>query len=234
MLVRRLVFIFAIVLAGSLAAAAGAVAAGGLGPGKYTFHSSSADAFFGMAKKGGPPAASWQVSVSQGLNSFKPAGGSRVVLDSTMVFVTEFDATGQGGFGCFIVPDSSFAVSRDLQSASLHATLTQAEACPGYSTPVAGPKDVAFAGGNDGLNLPLQVDVTWSASGAVTAYQQSFTLQCLNYKEDGNSNNLSTGASAAGTISALNGSFNSDSADLTSTVGKLNVNGVPPSGCFGY
>ena len=234
MFLRRLVMVFAIVFVGSLALAAAAVAAGGLGPGKYTFHSSSANAFFGMGKKGGPPAASWQVSVSQGLNSFKPEGASRIVLDSTVVYVTEFDATGQGGFGCFVVPDRDFAVSRDLSSASLHATLTQDEACPGTGTPVAGSKDAVFAGGNDGLTLPITVDVTWSATGAVTSYQQSFALQCVNYKEDGNSNNLFTGASAAGTISALSGSFNSGSADVSTTVGKLNIDGVPPSSCFGY
>jgi hypothetical protein len=234
MFLRRLVIVFAIVFTGSLALAAAAVAAGGLGPGKYTFNSSSANAFFGMAKKGGPPSASWQVSVNKGLNSFKPKDGPRVVLDSTMVFVTEFDATGQGGFGCFIVPDSSFTVSGDLRSASLHATLTSDEACPGNGAPVAGAKDVAFAGGNGGLALPITVDVTWTSAGAVTTFQDSFSLQCLSYSEDGNSTNRSTGAGASGTISALSGSFSSDSADVTTTVGKLNVNGVPPAGCFGY
>lgn len=233
MFVRRLVLAFAIVFTGSLALAAAAVAAGGLGPGKYTFNSSSANAFFGMGKKGGPPAPSWQVSVSQGLNSFKPVDGSRIVLDSTMVFVSEFDPTGKGGFGCFIVPDSSFTVSRDLQSAALHATLTPDEACPGIGTPVGGSKDVAFAGGT-GLALPITVDVTWSSSGAVTTYQQSFNLECLSFSEDGNSTNHFTGANASGTISALAGQFTGNSADITTTVGKLNVNSVPPPGCFGF
>jgi hypothetical protein len=233
MFLRRLVLAFSIVFVGSLALAAAAVAAGGLGPGKYTFNSSSADAFFGMAKKGGPPSASWQVSVSQGLNSFKPVGGQRIVLDSTMVFVTEFDATGQGGFGCFIVPDGAFTTGRDVASASLHATLTEDEACPGDAMPVAGAKDAPFAGGNGGLVLPISVDVTWTATGATTTYQQSFSLECLSFKEDGNSTNLSSGASASGTISALSGAFNTDSADVNSTVGKLNFNIDLPAACAG-
>src|SRR5260370_14478744 len=137
---RRLAIVLSIVFCGSLVMAAAWFAVGGLGPGKYTFHSSSANAFFGMGKKGGTPSASWSVSVNQGLNSFKPThpGGPRIVNDSTMVFVTEFDANGSGGFGCFIVPNGDFTVTRELQSAALHTTLTADEACPGFGAPVGG------------------------------------------------------------------------------------------------
>ena len=236
MFVRRLAMVFGIFICVSFALAAVGVAAGGLGPGKYTFNSKSANAFFGMGKKGGPPAASWSVFVSQGLNSFKPSdpSGPRIVADNTMVFVTEFDPSGAGGYGCFVVPDGDFTMSRDLGSASLHTTLTSGEACLGYGKPVAGGKDVAYAGGNSGLVLPITLDVTWTATGAVTTYDDSFKLQCLDYSEDGNSANHFAGASAGGSISALNGQFTSEFANVTSTVGKLNVNGVPPSGCFGY
>lgn len=233
MFIRRLAIVFAIVFCGSLALAAAAVAAGGLGPGKYTFDSSSANAFFGMGKKGGPPSPSWSVSVNQGLNSFKPKDGPRTVYDNTIVYVNEWDAMGNGGYGCFVVPDSTFVVARDLSNASLHATLTADEACPGYATPLGGDKG-AFAGGNSGLALPIAVDLTWTATGAVTTYDQSFSLQCLSYNESGSSANESTGAGATGTISALSGQFNSEYADVTSTVGKLDVKGTPPSGCFGY
>ena len=233
MFLRRLVMVLAIVFAGSLALAAAAVAAGGLGPGKYTFNSSSANAFFGMGKKGGPPSPSWSVSVNHGLNSFKPKAGARTVNNGTMVYVTEWDATGNGGFGCFVVPDSDFTVARDLSSASLHATLTTDEACPGFATAVGGSK-AAFAGGNSGLTLPMTVDVTWSATGAVTTYDDAFSLQCLSYNESGSSSNRSTGAAATGTISVLSGQFTGEFADVTTTTGKLDIKGVPPSGCFGY
>jgi hypothetical protein len=233
MFIRRLAIVFAIVFCGSLALAAAAVAAGGLGPGKYTFNSQSANAFFGMGKKGGPPSPSWFVSVNHGLNSFKPKDGPRTVYNDTIVYVNEWDATGNGGYGCFVVPDSGFVVARDLSSASLHATLTADEACGGYATPVGGGKD-AFAGGNGGLALPITVSVTWNATGGVTTYDQSFTLQCLSYNESGSSSNQSTGAAAGGSISALSGQFNAEYADVTSTVGKLDVKGTPPSGCFGY
>ncbi len=80
----------------------------------------------------------------------------------------------------------------------------------------------------------MSVDVTWSASGAVTTFKQSFSLQCLDYNVDGNSTNLSTAASASGSISALSGPFASEVADVNSTVGQLNIRGVPQSACQGY
>ena len=236
MFARRLALVFSIVICGSLALATAAVAAGGMGPGKYMFHSTGANAFFGMGQKGGPPSPSWSVAVNQGLNSFKPMhpNGPRAVSDSTMVYVTEFDALGNGGFGCFVIPNSNFTVSRDLRTAALHTTLTADEACPGYGTPVGGSKDVIFAGGNGGLVLPIKVDVTWSASGAVTTFKQSFSLQCLDYNEGGSSTNLSTGAASSGSISTLSGGFTSDFADLNATDGKLDIRGLPQSGCLGY
>jgi hypothetical protein len=234
MFARRLALVFAIVFCGSLAMAAAAFAAGGLGPGKYTFTNQSANAFFGMGKKGGPPTPSFMVSVNQGLNSFKPAHGPRTVSNDTVVYITEFDASGNGGFGCFIVPDSAFTVSRDMQSAALHATLTIDEACTGYATPVGGAKDVAFAGGTSGIALPVVVDVTWSANGPTSTFKNSFSFQCLKYTEDGNSTNATANASASGSISALIGQFNSDLADVTSAKGQLDINGLPPTGCFGY
>lgn len=235
MVIRRLALVFAIVFCVSLALAAAAVASGGMGPGKYAFNSSSAKAFFGMGKKGGPPSASWSVNVNQGLNSFKPTqpNGPRIVNHSTMVFVTEFDALGNGGFGCFVVPDEDFTVSRDVQSAALDTTLTADEACPGFGTPIGGDKDVVFAGGSRGLVLPVTVDVTWSATGAVTTFQNSFSLACLDFSVDGNSTNQSTTAGATGAISALSGQFNSEFAAVQTAAGKLDIRGTPQAACQG-
>jgi hypothetical protein len=236
MFFRRLVLVFSIVVCGSLALAAVASAAGGLGPGKYTFHSSSATAFFGMGKKGGPPSPSFSVTVNQGLNSFKPTSpkGPRIVNDSTMVFVTEFDASGSGGYGCFVVPRTDFSFSGDLSSASLHTTLTSDEVCPGYGSPVGGGKDVAYAGGNAGLALPLTVDVTWNATGAVTTFKNSFSLQCLDFVQKGDSTNRSSSAGATGSISALSGHFTSELADVNTTDGRLDIRGIPQAACSGY
>ena len=235
MLFRRLVLILSLVTCGCIALAAAAVAAGGgLGPGKYSFTSSGAFASFGMGGKGGPAGPSWSVSVNEGLNSFKPArGGSRLVDDSTVVYVTEFDASGNGGFGCFVVPGSAFTVSHDLSTASLHATLTADEVCPGFATPIDGGKGGAtYGGGDGGLPPSLRVDVTWTAKGAVNSYRNVFTFRCLNYNEDGSSAYQSVSATATGTISALDGSFVSEFANVSSGSGQLNVHNVPPDACF--
>jgi hypothetical protein len=234
MFVRRLVLAFSIFVTGSLALAVAAVAAGGgLGPGNYNFTNRSADAFFGMAAKGGPGGPSWQVSVFQGLNSFKPTHpgvGPTTVSQSTVVYLTEFDGLGNGGFGCFVVPDNTFVVNRDL-SASLHATLTDGEICGGYASPIDGGKGGVDGGGSGGLALPISVDITWSATGAVNNYRNVFHFKCLSYSEDGNSTYSTVTAGATGAISALGGSFNSEFADVSSGSGLLSVHSLPLAGC---
>ena len=233
MFVRRLVLAFSIFITGSLAlAVAGVAAGGGLGPGNYNFTNRSADAFFGMGGKGGPGGPSWQVSVFQGLNSFKPThpGGPTTVSNSTVVYLTEFDGLGNGGFGCFVVPDSNFTVDRDL-SASLHATLTESEICGGYASPIDGGKGGVDGGGSGGLVLPVAVDITWSATGAVSNYKNVFQFKCLSYSEEGNSTYSTVSAGATGTISALSGSFNSEFADVSSGSGQLSVHSLPLAGC---
>jgi len=233
MFVRRLVLAFSIFITGSLAlAVAGVAAGGGLGPGNYTFTNRSADAFFGMGGKGGPGGPSWQVSVFQGLNSFKPThpGGPTTVSQSTVVYLTEFDGAGNGGFGCFVVPDSSFVVNRDL-SASLHATLTDSEICGGYASPIDGGKGGVDGGGSGGLVLPVSVDITWSATGAVNNYKNVFQFKCLSYSEEGNSTYSTVASGATGSISALSGSSSSEFADVSSGSGQLNVHSLPLAGC---
>jgi hypothetical protein len=233
MFVRRLVLAFSIFVTGSLALAVAAVAAGGgLAPGNYTFTNRSADAFFGMGGKGGVGGPSWQVSVNQGLNSFKPThpGGPRTVSQSTVVYLSEFDGLGNGGFGCFVVPDRSFVVNRDL-SASLHTTLTASEICDGYPSAIDGGKGGVAGGGGTDLMLPISVDITWSATGAVNNYKNNFEIRCLNYSQDGSSSNQSVSAAATGSISILKGSFASDFADVSSGSGRINVHNLLSDAC---
>jgi hypothetical protein len=240
MVFRRLAMVFSIAICGSLAlAAAGLAAGGGLGPGTYVFTSTGANAYFGAAAKGGPAGPTFTVSVNQGLNSFQPMHpkGPRTVFDSTMVFVSEFDATGAGGFGCFVVPDAAFTVAKDLQSAALHTTLTAAEACPGYGTPVAAGKDVAaYAGGGGGatLALPINVDVSWTGNGVVSTNKNRFSFQCMKYSEDGTNSNRDSSGGASGTISSLPGSFTADFADVSAAASELDISGTSQPQCFGY
>lgn len=237
MFVRRLVLVFSIVVTGSLALAAAAYAAGGgFGPGKYSFSGTSANATFGGGK-GGPPTPSVSVYVNQGYNSFQPMHpkGPRIVSYSTMVQFMEFDpTTGTGGFGCFVVPAGDFSVSKDLQSATLNATLTADETCPGFGTPVAGnPNAAGYAGGGGGggLNLPITVNVTWTGGGVVSTSQDRSSFQCLAFSEDGTDTFKDSTGSASGTTSALSGLLTTDFADVSSSVSSLDVKGTAQPPC---
>lgn len=246
MILRRLTLVFSLVICGSLALAAAAVAAsGGLAPGEYTFASTSANAVFGGGKGGaaiGPPPAFFSVYVNRGLNSFQPQrndgqnnvnDGDNNVIQSTMVQFTEFDPTGVGGFGCFIIPDRDFTVGKNLQSASLHTTLTAGNACPGVGKPLAG-KDVAALGTGGGLPLPIKVDVTWSGVGVTSTTHDRFTYQCLDRTLNATSASRdSIGGSASGTTSALKGLFTTQSVDVSSSNSQLEISGELQPPCFG-
>src|SRR5437868_547887 len=159
MIVRRLVLILSIVFCGSLALAAGAVAAGsgggGLPPGDYSFTGNSASALFG-ALKGGPPQPTISIFVNRGLNSFQPDGKKvrPTVMQSTIVQYAEFDPDGGGASLCFLIADGDFTVSNHLQNASLHTWLTANNTCPGAGTPVGGaPQPGAIVSTAGGLQL---------------------------------------------------------------------------------
>ena len=237
MTVRRLVLVASIVCCGSLALAAGASAAkgGALGPGDYTFTSTSANAFFGGGKGGKVPQPSFSVFVSRGLNSFEPdqKNATNTVMQSTMVQYTEFDSTGVGGFGCFIIPEGDFTVAKNLQSASLHTTLTANNVCPGAGTPVGGGKNAApMPPSGGGLTFPITVDVTWSGVGVTTSQRDRFSFTCLKHQENGTNNSRdSIGGTASGTTSALTGPFTTLAADVSTQDSQLEVRGIAQPPC---
>jgi hypothetical protein len=238
MIVRRLVLVFSIVFCGSLALAAAAVAAvpGPLPPGDYTFSSTSANAFFGG--KGGGPQPSFSVFVNQGLNSFQPSDGdnndSGSVIPSTMVQFTAFDSKGVGGTACYIIPNSDFKVSKNLQSASLHTTLSSGSVCPGLGAPVGGaPVPGPKAGSGGGLPPSIKVDLTWSGVGVVSTMHDRFTFSCLAHRESGtNTFRDSLGGTASGTIGTTSG-LSTLVADVSAQDGQLDIQGNIQPPCFG-
>src|SRR6202521_6157411 len=153
-LVRKIALVVSIVFCCSLALAAAVVASGGgFGPGVYAFKNKGATAAFGTLK-GGPPSQGFSVSVDQGLNSFRPRdpNGPRTVVNNTIVNLSLFD----------------FSISKDLQPARVHTTLTADEVCPGSGAPVTG-KNAAIPSGSGGggtaLPLPISLDMTWAGLG---------------------------------------------------------------------
>jgi hypothetical protein len=231
MFIRRLVLAFSIVLCGSLALAAAALAAGGgLPPGQTIFSETSANAFFG-AGKGAPPNGFF-VFVNQGLNSFEPENstGTPSVTRNTMVQLQVFTASG-GGAACYVIPDSDFAVSRNLQSASLHTTLTTANMCKGKGAPAIGKTGAAPLAANGvlppsaGLPASIRVNVTWTGTGVTSTRRDRANFECLDYSSDSSLTLRAAASDAAGTISMLTDSFTSPAAAVGSSDGTIDVSG---------
>lgn len=110
--------------------------------------------------------------------------------------------TGTGASECFVIPDSQFVVSSDLQSASLNATLTADEICRGAMTPfVQDVQALKGPGGGPpggGLLLPLTVNVTWTGPGAVFRSTSSSMQTCLGFTSSFHTQGASSQANANG------------------------------------
>ena len=237
-LVKRLALVISIVFVGSLVLAAAAVAGvGGLSPGAYTFTNKDATAFFGSGK-GGPPGQAFTLSVDRGLNTFRPRDpkGPRTVVNSTIVNIGLFDDLGNVTYGCFMINPSDFTVSKNLQAARVHTTLTADEVCPGFGTPVTGKSDpsplTGGGGGGTGLPLPISLDVTWTGLGVISNATDRNTFQCLDYKTQFTSSYQSTNANASGAMSAINGPLDTSSANVSSSDTHANIKGTPAAACF--
>lgn len=238
MIIRRLVLVFSIVLCGSLGLAAAALAAGGgLAAGQYSFNDTSANAFFGYGK-GGPPEG-FSVFVNRGINSFEPddSTGIPYVSRSTMVQLSVYTATG-AGFACYVIPDSDFVVSSNLQSASLNTTLTTANMCKGFGAPATGKTAVAPLVGSAavaptaGLPPSITLNVTWTGTGVTSSSQSQTSFQCLDYSTQGSYSARAAAANAAGSISVLTGSFTAPFAALVgSTDSTFEVSGTRSPSC---
>jgi hypothetical protein len=231
-MLRRFALVVSIAFCGSLALAVAAIAAGGGGlpPGDYTFTSTNAGAFFGTLKGGPPGQMGFSVNVFQGLNSFSPEDGKGepVVTNSTVVQFSLFSDTSSAG-ACYVLTNpSDFKVNRNLQTASLHTTLTTL--CPGFAAPLG--KTVAPLAGGGGLPPSIRVDVTWTGLGVVSTGHDRSTFQCLKYQTQSNNTIRSANANASGTTDALVGSFATPVATVGTVDSHEDVNGVPKPNCF--
>jgi hypothetical protein len=238
-LIKRLALVVSIVFCGSLALAAAVVAAGGgglLGPGVYTFTNVDASATFGAAK-GGPPGQAFNLSVDRGLNIFRPRdpNGPRTVMNSTIVTIGLSDDLGNVTFGCFMIKPADFTVSKNLQTARVHTTLTADEVCPGFGAPVTGrsdPNPLAGGGGGTALPLPISLDVTWTGLGVTSTATDHNTFQCLGYSTQFTSSYHASDANASGTMSAIAGPVDTSLAVVSSSDTHANVKGTPAAACF--
>jgi hypothetical protein len=235
MIVRRLVLVFSIVVCGSLALATAAFGAGGgFVPGQTIFSETNANAFFGGAK-GGPPQG-FYVYVNQGLNSFEPEDGVTTITRGTMVQLTVFSGSAVGG-ACYTIPESDFVVSRNLQSATLSTTLTDANMCKGKGSPAIGGAAVAPLATNGvmppTLTLPpsIRLNVTWTGNGVTGVQRTQTTSTCLDYSTESSRTSRAATSTAAGTISMLDGTFSAPYSLVGSLDGTIEVSGYPSASC---
>lgn len=163
-------------------------AAGGFGSagGTFTFHDLSANAsFFNPVDQ-----SSDNVSVDRSLfmTRARANGGfttQQMTVMSISVFVPNPDPTMPplvADGACFVIPDSDFTVSSDLQRASLNATVDETNFCPGFLVAVNGAAPAKAGGGGGGtFTYPLTVSATWTGTGANGTQEDQGTFRCQSF-----------------------------------------------------
>jgi hypothetical protein len=231
-LLRRLVLIVSIVVSGSLALALAATAAGTgagpvpggkgggpLGPGQYTFTDTSASATFGApTAKGGIP--QFVISVNRNVSSFQPDEGQDSVTKGTTVTL-QITTPAITGFGCFTIDPSNFTVSKDLQSAALHTTLSTP--CPGKPS-------------GSGLPASITLNVTWTGNGVVGNSRHTDNFDCAGYATSTNFVSHAAGNTASGSVTlqsvALLPRGPADASTLSSSETRTHITGVEQLACL--
>lgn len=146
-----------------------------------------------------------QVTASTITAAANPMIGPSTSTTQTKVSVS-LNGSDVNGFGCFVVTDpGAFALSKDLSSASLHTTLTEANA-------PCGPFP------NDFTALPLTVDVTWTGIGPSASARSSSQSTCPTFRMESSDLQLNNNSSAVAALSgAVNESFVSQQSPFEST-----------------
>src|SRR5258708_7605147 len=156
--------------------------------------------------------------------SSQPAGGPAVASPEFDLNVSLFGGS-INGFGCFAIPQSD-VVANDLSSASVQTTSTGSPLCtnsfPGF-----------------GLNFPLKVSATWTASGPLVTIHDQNNYQCLGYTASTATFVENIGAASSATVTmpdyfgnpvteVLTGGFGS----LTHVTQTIQANGVLAQACL--
>ena len=232
----------ATLISASVSSPPAAAGKGGCGVGAGQCRITQTDAFAFWFT--GDPITGSQVSINPTRTTFvmRPRGGPATITPlQTIVNISIFSPTINSG-ECFVIPDSQFVVSSDLQSATLKATLTADEICGGAMTPQLGASQAApLAGGGGppggGLSLPLTVNVTWTGPGLAFKSTSNSTQTCggftSTFHTEGSSSQAAANGSTLvfgdGTTLALGSTFGGVD-DFKSTISS---NGFPGPLCTG-
>jgi len=173
----------------SCVAVASVAAAGGFGSGagRFTFTDTSAFAsYFNPNDQ-----SSTNISVDRSLYMTRArAGGPTSTQQMTVLSLSVYvpDPTDPSlppvfaADGCFVIPDADFTVSRDVQSASLDATVDESNICPGFIVPINGAEPAkGGGGGGGGFTFPLTVTASWTGSGATGVQDDQGSFRCLSF-----------------------------------------------------
>jgi hypothetical protein len=159
------------------------------------------------------------IFVNDTTNESNPLSGPSTITRETEVFIN-FSSESGGGSACF-VPDnaSDFTLSSDLQSASLHTTITDTTAgCQGF------PID---------LQVPLTVDVVWTGTGPLVPRHMTSHSTCGGFHTETLSTFSNNAASATATLTPLfTDSFPSSQGTSLSLIdNRLHIEGTSPPTC---
>jgi len=208
----RLALTGVIATLGAVAISGAALAAGGGfgGPGTFTFKDTSANAEF-IDSSGN----FMFINVDYGMQTFKTRGqnGPPTVVGPQTVLnydIQSADGTTTLGFGCFVIPDSSFRVASDLSSATLTVDPSIETPCPGFLIPAGAGGRPGLSGvvpdaggGGGGGGTPLTANLVWTYDGAVTVSSSTSNSRCQGTVSTGNGSSSSAIASVSGSVSGL-------------------------------
>lgn len=164
-----------------------------------------------------------QIAVSQFVNSSNPRVGRATSSSRTTV---QINLEGPDVFasGCFVIDPGDFTMKQSLSSASLHTTITAANA-------TCGPD-------NDFTSLPLTIDMTWTGIGPLASVDNHGVDTCASLRTETSATQQNNNTSAVAILSgAMSGSFTSHQSANESTGGMgsedtiSQVQGVASPGC---
>lgn len=229
--------LLSIMLASSAAAGGG----GGYGgPGRFTFTDTSAN-----ANLNDPAGNSTFVYVDRGYQSFKQKrtpGAPVVEIYGTVLNINQYNVDGTSAYGCWMIPDSAFAVASDLSSASLNANPGNETQCPGlYVGGAIGGKpglqsSIGLGGGQPPTLIPyITANVGWAGTGAVWRNTSASTSHCQSYASNSQGTfdyEFAPASSSSGDLSGRSDPF----AQVSTSRYASNSNSIPSGACnpFGF
>jgi hypothetical protein len=189
-MIKRFVAALAVAQLCVLALPSGPVLADGNTNGEYHFTDTRAFAGFTQTTD----FAQVGVDVDRGVHFFqsKNPGGAAIRVAGTILRL-DISAEDLFASGCYLIPDSGFSVSKDLEWARLQTQVPAQSNCPGNLL------DGGYSAGD--LPFDLSIDVTWTYKGSVGALSQGSNYSCSTVRRDQSTKYDVSYSSAQGTFS---------------------------------